>query len=134
MPNTRYRRGRSYAADMAVYTRQMAGDNSREISQLKRNLIRALREDVTEKQRQVLLLYYAEGYNMREIGEKLGVDKSTISRTISAKYEIGQKSSLCSPGAMQCKASGAFEPIRGGTMSPRAPPPWARQLLFHKGF
>ena len=71
MPNTRYRRGRSYAADMAVY-----------ISQLKRNLIRALREDVTEKQRQVLLLYYAEGYNMREIGEKLGVDKSTISRTI----------------------------------------------------
>ena len=67
MPNTRYRRGRHYAADMAVYSRQMAGDNSRELSRLKRNLIRAL---------------YAEGYNMREIGEKLGVDKSTISRTI----------------------------------------------------
>ena len=49
MPNTRYRRGRHYAADMAVYTRQMAGDNSREISRLKRNLIRALQEDVTEK-------------------------------------------------------------------------------------
>lgn len=82
MPNTRYRRGRHYAADMAVYSRQMAGDNSRELSRLKRNLIRALQEDVTEKQRTVLLLYYAEGYNMREIGEKLGVDKSTISRTI----------------------------------------------------
>ena len=39
-------------------------------------------EDVTEKQRTVLLLYYAEGYNMREIGEKLGVDKSTVARTI----------------------------------------------------
>ena len=70
MPNTRYRRGRHYAADMAVYSRQMAGDNSRELSRLKRNLIRALQEDVTEKQRTVLLLYYAEGY------------KSTISRTI----------------------------------------------------
>ena len=34
------------------------------------------------QQRQVLLLYYAEGLNMREIGERLGVDKSTISRTI----------------------------------------------------
>lgn len=67
---------------MAVYSRQMAGDNSRELSRLKRNLIRALQEDVTEKQRTVLLLYYAEGYNMREIGEQLGVDKSTISRTI----------------------------------------------------
>ena len=67
---------------MAVYTRQMAADNSQEVSRLKRNLIRALKEDVTAKQRQVLLLYYAEGLNMREIGERLGVDKSTISRTI----------------------------------------------------
>ena len=82
MPNTRYRRGKVYAADMAVYSRQMAADNSQEISRLKRNLIRALREDVTPKQRQVLLLYYAEGLNMREIGERLGVDKSTVSRTI----------------------------------------------------
>ena len=82
MPNTRYRRGRAYAADMAVYTRQMAADNSREISRLKRNLIRALQEDVTPRQRQTLLLYYSEGLNMREIGERLGVDKSTVSRTI----------------------------------------------------
>ena len=82
MPSTRYRRGGPYAADMAVYARQMSADNSGEISRLKRNLIRALREDVTPKQRQVLLLYYAEGLNMREIGERLGVDKSTVSRTI----------------------------------------------------
>ena len=82
MPSTRYRRGKLYAADMAVYARQMAADNSTEISRLKRNLIRALREDVTEHQRQMLLLYYAEGLNMREIGERLGVDKSTVSRTI----------------------------------------------------
>lgn len=82
MPNTRYRRGKVYAADMAVYTRQMAADNSRELSRLKRNLIRALKEDVTPRQRQAMLLYYAEGLNMREIGERLGVDKSTISRTI----------------------------------------------------
>ena len=82
MPNTRYRKGKLYAADMAVYSRQIAEDNSREISRLKRNLIRCLREDVTEKQRQVLLLYYAEGKNMREIGQSLGVDKSTVSRTI----------------------------------------------------
>ena len=45
MPNTRYRRGKVYAADMAVYTRQMAADNSQEVSRLKRNLIRALKEE-----------------------------------------------------------------------------------------
>ena len=82
MPNTRYRKGKLYAADMAMYSRQMAADNSREVSRLKRNLIRCLREDVTEKQRQMILMYYAEGKNMREIGEFLGVDRSTISRTI----------------------------------------------------
>lgn len=84
MPSTRYRRGKAYAADMAVYSRQISetNTNSAELSRLKRNLIRALREDVTPKQRQVLLLYYAEGLNMREIGEQLGVDKSTVSRTI----------------------------------------------------
>ena len=82
MPNTRYRRGTAYAADMAVYTRAMSEDNSKQHQQLKRNLVRALREDVTAKQRQALLLYYAEGLNMREIGEALGVDKSTVSRNI----------------------------------------------------
>ena len=71
-----------YAADMAVYARQMSSDNSKEISRLKRNLIRALQEDVTPRQRQTLLLYYSDGLNMREIGERLGVDKSTVSLTI----------------------------------------------------
>lgn len=80
--NTRYKRGRAYAADMAVYARVMAEDNSAQLSAVKRNLARALREDVTARQRQVLLLYYAEGLNTRQIGEKLGVDKSTVARTI----------------------------------------------------
>ena len=82
MPNIRSRRGKACSADLAVYCRQMAQDNSQEISRLKHNLIRALREEVTDRQRQALLLYYVEGKNMREIGECLGLDKSTICRTI----------------------------------------------------
>ena len=72
----------AYAADMAVYAREMASDNSEQLGRVKRNLVRALREDVTPRQRQMLLLYYSERMNMREIGERLGVDKSTVSRTI----------------------------------------------------
>lgn len=82
MPNTRYRRGGLYAADMAVYAHSMSSDNSTQHQQLKRNLVRALREDVTEKQRHCLLLYYSKGLNMREIGEQLGVNKATVSRNI----------------------------------------------------
>ena len=82
MSNTRYRRRKSYAADMAVYSRAMAEDNSQQMARLKRNLVRALQEDVTARQREYLLLYYGERLNMRQIGERLGVDKSTVSRTI----------------------------------------------------
>ena len=73
MPNTHYKHGAGYAADMAVYA---------QFSRLKRNLVRALREDVTARQRQMLLLYYAERMNMQEISARLGVNKSTVSRTI----------------------------------------------------
>ena len=67
---------------MAVYSRQMAADNTAQMTRLKRNLLRCLHEDVTARQRQMLTLYYADGLNMRQIGEQLGVDKSTVSRTI----------------------------------------------------
>ena len=47
MSGTRYRKGSSYAADMAVYARAMSEDNSAQHSRLKRNLVRALRDAVT---------------------------------------------------------------------------------------
>ena len=82
MANIRYKRGLSYAADMAVYTREMAADNTQQLGKLKENLAKALRQDVTDRQRQFLLLYYGQGLNMRQIGERVGVNKSTVSRTI----------------------------------------------------
>lgn len=72
MANTRYRRGGAYAADMAVYARAMAADNSAQLSRVKRNLVRALREDVTPRQREVLLLYYAEQLNTPDRGKAGG--------------------------------------------------------------
>lgn len=86
MRNTSYR-NTSYdnsggLADLAVYARFMAEDNSAQITRLKRNLAKALKQDVTPKQRQYLLLYYGQGMNLREISEQLGVHKSTVSRTM----------------------------------------------------
>lgn len=84
MNGTRYRRGGVYAADMAVYSRAISEENTNteEIGTLKRNLVKALKSDVTPRQREMLLLYYGKGMNMRQIGEALGVDKSTVSRTV----------------------------------------------------
>ena len=70
MSNTRYRRGGMYAADMAVYSRAMAEDNSQQMARLKRNLVRALQEDVTARQREFLLLYYGEQLNMEAFLER----------------------------------------------------------------
>ncbi len=84
MSGTRYRRGGLYAADMARYARMISEENTNaeEMNRVKLALWRALHEDITEKQRQYLLLYYGEGLNMNQIGERMGVDKSTVSRTI----------------------------------------------------
>lgn len=83
---TRYRRGGLYAADMAAYSRLLAEDpdlsNEGEIAGLKEKLAMAIRQELSSKQRLYILLYYAEGLNMAQIGEQMGVDKSTVSRTI----------------------------------------------------
>ena len=68
--------------DLALYSTMIADDNRQQIGRLKRNLVHALKEDVTPRQREYMLLYYGKGMNMAEIGEKFGVNKSTVSRTL----------------------------------------------------
>ena len=82
MSSIRFNRGRSYAADMAVYARQVAETNTSEIDQLKRNLIRAIREELTPRQQEMLYLYYSRQINMPSISKQMGVSVSTVSRTI----------------------------------------------------
>ena len=84
MSHTRYRKGRIHAAEMACYTQQSncENTNTQTLDRTKAALLKAIREDVTDKQREYLLRYYGQGKNMIEISQELGVDKSTVSRTI----------------------------------------------------
>ena len=66
---------------MAVYMRQIACDDGGH-SRLVRNLVRCIREEVSPRQREMLLMYYVRGLNQREIAQELGVNKSTVSRTV----------------------------------------------------
>lgn len=69
---------------MKVYMDQMSemSTNSADLTRLKRNLLMALEEDITPRQREVLMLYYSQRKTMQEIGETLGVNKSTVCRTL----------------------------------------------------
>lgn len=68
--------------DLAMYSNMIAGDNREQINRLKRNLTHALRQDITPKQREYMMLYYGQGMSMDAIGKHLGVNKSTVSRTL----------------------------------------------------
>ena len=56
--------------------------NRREREEYRRFLYRAIKTQLTHRQTQVLLLYYFEGKNITEIAQQLGLNKSTISRTL----------------------------------------------------
>ena len=75
-------RVRRASPEMAAYVRQIAGANSGEHSRLKRNLIRAIREELTDRQRQVLQMYYVDGMTVSQVAEELGVCPSTAYRTL----------------------------------------------------
>ena len=84
MPNIKFRRGKTFGAQMAGYMKEldeMDGEADGH-SRLVDNLLRCIREDITPRQREVLLLYYFRGMRQVDIAKQLGVARSTVSRTI----------------------------------------------------
>ena len=72
-----------YAADMQVWAILMAEDNGKEISELKRNLIMAIKEELTDLERESIMLYYGQRMNMVDIAAMKGTAPSSVSRNIS---------------------------------------------------
>lgn len=56
--------------------------NDRIRAQMRRDLRRALADCVTPRQRELLLLRYEEGLSFTAIAQRLGLDPSTVSRTV----------------------------------------------------
>lgn len=75
-------RPRRATAEMTLYARQMAATNSDQHSRLKRNLLKAIREELTPRQREVLTMYYAGKMSVNEVAAVLGVYPSTVYRTL----------------------------------------------------
>ena len=71
-----------FTADLQVWMRENADDNSEQLARLKRNLRRAREQELTPRQREMVFLYYDRGLKMSQIAQKLGVNRSTVSRTV----------------------------------------------------
>lgn len=83
MKNTPYSiRDNEVYGDMAAWLRANAQDNENDLLRLKRSLRLARREELTERQRQMLCMRYEQEMSVTEIARELGVNKSTVSRTI----------------------------------------------------
>lgn len=83
MNDTRFEnRSSEWIGDMTVWMRANAQDNSEQLSRLRRNLRLARERELTERQREMVSLYYDQGMTIPQIAERLGVNRSTVSRTL----------------------------------------------------
>ena len=82
MPGIRYDTPLNKYIDYRQYLTESAGDNRAILDRMCRNLNRAIRSELTPNQFRAIAFYYVEGMKMTEIAELLGVNVSTVSRTI----------------------------------------------------
>lgn len=75
-------KGGQWLADLVSWERESAPDNEEQLERLRRNLRAARQQVLTDRQRQVLELYYDRGLTMGQIALKLHLNRSTVSRTL----------------------------------------------------
>ena len=78
------KRGRpdQWAGDLPVWLQENAPDNDEQLSRLRRNLRDARLRELTPRQRQMVELDYDQQMNTTAIAQLLGVQRSTVSRTL----------------------------------------------------
>lgn len=76
-----------HIADLTVWNPRNSADNAEQMVRLRRSLRRARERELTPRQRQVLELYYDQRKSIPQIAEELGVNRSTVSRTLRRARE-----------------------------------------------
>lgn len=69
---------------IAFHLYQHGSTNRPERERMRKILLRAIRHELTDRQRSCLTMYYLEGIKMKDIAKTMGLSKSTVSRHISA--------------------------------------------------
>lgn len=73
--------------DLTAWLRQNAPDNGEQMEHLRKKLRYARSEELTQRQQQLLRLYFEDGKSMPQIARELHVSCSTVSRTLRRARE-----------------------------------------------
>ena len=79
-------------ASLCLWRQEGAGDNRERIRRLLSNLPLAVQQELTPRQREILRLRFTGGMSVTAIAEKLGLNKSTVSRSLARSMERLYKS------------------------------------------
>ena len=84
-------RSSEWIGDMTVWLRENGEDNQLQLERLRRNLRLAREQELTPCQQQVLELRYERNMSVTQIARHLGVNASTVSRTLRRAQERLQR-------------------------------------------
>lgn len=79
-------------ASLCLWRQEESGDNRERIRRLLSNLPLAVQQELTPRQREILRLRFTGGMSVTAIAEKLGLNKSTVSRSLTRSMERLYKS------------------------------------------
>ena len=79
-------------ASLCRWRQEESGDNRERIRRLLSNLPLAVQQELTPRQREILRLRFTGGMSVTAIAEKLGLNKSTVSRSLARSMERLYKS------------------------------------------
>lgn len=79
-------------ASLCLWRQEESGNNRERIRRLLSNLPLAVQQELTPRQREILRLRFTGGMSVTAIAEKLGLNKSTVSRSLARSMERLYKS------------------------------------------
>lgn len=74
-------------ASLCLWRQEQSGDNGDRIRHLLSNLPLAVEQELTVRQKEILQMRFTRGMSVTDIARELGINKSTVSRSLSRSME-----------------------------------------------
>ena len=74
-------------ASLCLWRLEQSGDNQERIRRLLSNLPLAVQQELTPRQREILQMRFTGGMSITGIAKELGLNKSTVSRSLTRSVE-----------------------------------------------
>lgn len=88
MKNTPFdTRSSEWVGDMTVWLSENGDDNAAQLERMRRSLRQARQQALTPRQREMLIMRYEQNMSGSEIARELGLNRSTVSRTLRRARE-----------------------------------------------